>query len=107
MKPRFFRSGADFHDWLETNHATKDELLVGLHKTGSSRPSMSYKEALDAALIFGWIDGVRRTIDEASYSIRFTPRRSTSIWSAINIKRVGELTEAGRMRPAGLAAFAT
>ena len=99
-------AGAAFHDWLATHHATKDELLVGLHKKGSGNRSMTYQEALDAALIFGWIDGVRRTIDDASYSIRFTPRRSTSIWSAVNIKRVDELTRAGRMQPAGLEAFA-
>jgi uncharacterized protein YdeI (YjbR/CyaY-like superfamily) len=105
-KPRFFRTVAVFHAWLEKNHATADELLVGLHKKGAGKQSMTYPEALDAALIFGWIDGVRRTIDEASYSIRFTPRRSTSIWSAINIKRVGELTALGRMQPAGLEAFA-
>ena len=105
-KPRFFSTGAAFHDWLATHHATKDELLVGLHKKGSGNRSMTYQEALDAALIFGWIDGVRRTIDDASYSIRFTPRRSTSIWSAVNIKRVDELTRAGRMQPAGLEAFA-
>jgi uncharacterized protein YdeI (YjbR/CyaY-like superfamily) len=105
-KPRFFRTVADFHAWLAKSHATVDELLVGLHKKGAGKQSMTYPEALDEALIFGWIDGVRRTIDEASYSIRFTPRRATSIWSAVNIKRVGELTAAGRMQPAGLAAFA-
>jgi uncharacterized protein YdeI (YjbR/CyaY-like superfamily) len=105
-KPRFFRTVADFRTWLATNHATADELLAGLHKKGAGKQSMTYPEALDEALIFGWIDGVRRTIDAASYSIRFTPRRPTSIWSAVNIKRVGELTAAGRMQPAGLAAFA-
>jgi uncharacterized protein YdeI (YjbR/CyaY-like superfamily) len=105
-KPRFFSTGALFYDWLAKHHATKDELLVGLHKKGSGKRSMTYAEALDAALAFGWIDGVRRTIDEASYSIRFTPRRPSSIWSAVNIKRVGELTRDGRMQPAGLTAFA-
>src|SRR6478609_5510868 len=98
-KPRFFRTSADFHAWLEKNHATADELLVGLHKKATGKQSITYAEALDEALVFGWIDGVRRTVDEASYSIRFTPRRPTSIWSAVNIKRVRALTAAGRMQP--------
>lgn len=106
MKPRFFRTVTTFHAWLEENHETRTELLVGFYKKGSDKPSMTYPEALDVALIFGWIDGIRRGVDDAAYTIRFTPRRPTSIWSAVNIKRVGELTEAGRMRPAGVAAFA-
>ena len=106
MKARFFRTAAAFHAWLEENHDTKAELLVGFYKKRSEKTSMTYPEALDAALIFGWIDGIRRSVDDSSYTIRFTLRRATSIWSAVNIKRVGELTDAGRMRPAGLAAFA-
>jgi uncharacterized protein YdeI (YjbR/CyaY-like superfamily) len=105
MNARFFRTSESFHLWLEKNHATEDELLVGFYKKGSGKPSITYREALDEALAFGWIDGIRRRVDEVSYSIRFTPRRTRSIWSAVNIKRVGELTAAGRMQPAGLAAF--
>jgi uncharacterized protein YdeI (YjbR/CyaY-like superfamily) len=105
-KPRFFRSADDFRDWLAKHHATRTELVVGFHKKSAKRASITYAEALDEALVFGWIDGIRRSLDEASYTIRFTPRRPTSVWSAINIKRVGELTKAGRMQPAGLAAFA-
>jgi uncharacterized protein YdeI (YjbR/CyaY-like superfamily) len=105
MKPRFFRTAAAFHDWLDKNHETQAELVVGFHKKGSGRTSLSYQEALDEALVFGWIDGVRHRVDESSYTIRFTPRRPTSIWSAVNIKRVEELTAAGRMRPPGLEAF--
>jgi uncharacterized protein YdeI (YjbR/CyaY-like superfamily) len=104
-KPRFFRTADEFHAWLAKHHATRTELLIGFHKKSSKRASLTYPEALDEALVFGWIDGVRRSIDDASYTIRFTPRRATSIWSAVNIKRVGELKKAGRMQPAGLAAF--
>jgi uncharacterized protein YdeI (YjbR/CyaY-like superfamily) len=91
---------------MDKNHATMDELLVGFHKVGSGRPSITYQEALDEALAFGWIDGIRRRMDDVSYSIRFTPRRARSIWSNVNIKRVGELSAAGRIAPAGVAAFA-
>jgi len=82
------------------------ELLVGFYKVGSGKPSMNWSQSVDQALCFGWIDGVRRSIDKESYSIRFTPRRSTSIWSAINIQKVEELTEAGLMTPEGQKAFA-
>lgn len=105
MKPRFFKTTDDFRAWLEAHHETEKELLVGFHKVGSGRPSMTWPQSVDEALAFGWIDGVRRRIDETSYSIRFTPRKPTSIWSAVNIKRVAALTAEGRMRPAGLAAF--
>ncbi|HET9765225.1 MAG TPA: YdeI/OmpD-associated family protein, partial [Thermoanaerobaculia bacterium] len=87
------------------NHATADELVVGFWKKETGKPSMTWSESVDEALCFGWIDGVRRRIDDESYSIRFTPRRPTSIWSAVNIKRMGELVAEGRVRPAGLAAF--
>jgi len=105
VKPRFFRTPEAFRKWLEKNHDAKDELLVGFYKKGSGRPSMTWPESVDEALSFGWIDGVRKRIDDESYSIRFTPRRKGSIWSAVNIERVSELRNEGRMRPAGLRAF--
>jgi uncharacterized protein YdeI (YjbR/CyaY-like superfamily) len=104
--PRFFRTGADFRAWLEKNHATKTELLVGFHKVGSGKPSMTWPQSVDAALAFGWIDGVRRSIDDTAYTIRFTPRKAKSIWSAVNVARVAALTKDGLMHAAGLAAFA-
>ena len=106
MKATFFKTGAHFRAWLEKNHDKVDELLVGFYKVASGKSSTTYQQALDEALAFGWIDGVRRSIDEVSYSIRFTPRRPRSIWSAVNIKRVYELEAAGRMMPPGTAAFA-
>jgi uncharacterized protein YdeI (YjbR/CyaY-like superfamily) len=106
MKPHFFETGEKFRHWLETNHDKLDELLVGFYKRGSGRPSMTWPESVDAALCFGWIDGIRRRVDEAAYTIRFTPRRRGSIWSAVNIDRVQELIRLGIMHPAGLAAFA-
>ena len=105
MSAVFFKTAAAFRAWLARHHASATELLVGFHKVGSGRKSITYQEALDEALAFGWIDGVRRRLDDESYSIRFTPRKPTSIWSAVNIKRVKELEVAGRMAPAGLAAF--
>jgi uncharacterized protein YdeI (YjbR/CyaY-like superfamily) len=106
MKPRFFKTPDEFRAWLEKHHASEPELLVGFHKVGSGKPSMTWPQSVDEALSFGWIDGVRRRVDDAKYTIRFTPRKPTSIWSAVNIRRVAELTAQGRMRPAGLAAFA-
>lgn len=105
MDARFFPSAVDLHAWLETNHAVERELLVGFYKKGLRRPSITYPQALDEALCFGWIDGVRKGVDATSYTIRFSPRKSKSIWSAVNIKRAGELVELARMRPAGLSAF--
>jgi uncharacterized protein YdeI (YjbR/CyaY-like superfamily) len=105
MKPKFFKTPADFRNWLETNHNTASELLVGFYKKNSGRPSITWPESVDQALCFGWIDGIRRTIDDVSYSIRFTPRRRGSVWSSINIKRVEELTKEGLMKPAGIQAF--
>ena len=101
----FFATPAEFGDWLEEHHAQAPELWVGFYKRGSGLPSMTWPEAVDEALCFGWIDGVRKSIDETSYVIRFTPRRARSTWSAVNIGRVPELQAAGRMRPAGLKAF--
>jgi len=104
--PRFFATAAAFRAWLERHHASAPELLVGFHKVGSGTPSMTWPESVDEALCFGWIDGVRRRIDDASYTIRFSPRRAGSIWSANNTRRVEMLQQQGRMRPAGLEAFA-
>lgn len=105
MEPIFFETPAEFRAWLEEHHAGEAELLVGFHKRGSGRPSMTWPESVDQVLCFGWIDGVRRGIDEHSYTIRFTPRKSRSTWSVVNVKRAKELIEEGLMRPAGLAAF--
>src|SRR6478672_9562634 len=105
MKPTFFPTPVAFRAWLERHHADADALLVGFYKVGSGKPSMTWPESVDEALCFGWIDGVRKRVDDVSYSIRFTPRKPRSIWSAVNIKRVGELTAMGRMHPAGLKAF--
>jgi uncharacterized protein YdeI (YjbR/CyaY-like superfamily) len=106
LKPKFFRSPSDFRNWLEKNHGSARELWVGFYKKASGRPSITWPESVDEALCFGWIDGIRKRVDEFSYQIRFTPRRRGSIWSAINIKRAKELTKEKRMRPAGLKAFA-
>jgi uncharacterized protein YdeI (YjbR/CyaY-like superfamily) len=105
MEPVFFAKQADFRKWLLKNHKKETELLVGFYKVGSGKPSMSWSESVDVALCFGWIDGVRKSIDKDSYQIRFTQRKPTSIWSAINIKKVEELTTAGLMHPAGLESF--
>jgi uncharacterized protein YdeI (YjbR/CyaY-like superfamily) len=105
VEARFFATPQEFRAWFEDNHADADELLVGFYKKGSGRPSITWPESVDEALCFGWIDGVRRRIDGESYSIRFTPRRARSLWSAVNTARAGELIAEGRMTPAGLAAF--
>jgi uncharacterized protein YdeI (YjbR/CyaY-like superfamily) len=105
MKPTFFKTQADFRKWLDKHHQSAKELLVGFYKKGSGRPSITWPESVDEALCFGWIDGIRRSIDDISYTIRFTPRRSTSIWSSININRAQELIDQGLMRPTGLKAF--
>ncbi len=102
----FFPTAADFHAWLKQHSADSAELIVGFHKKGSGKPSILWAEAVDEALCVGWIDGVRKRIDDTAYQIRFTPRKTTSTWSAINIARVADLASQGRMQPAGLAAFA-
>jgi uncharacterized protein YdeI (YjbR/CyaY-like superfamily) len=102
----FFPTPADFRAWLEKNHDKEPELLVGFHKKDSGKPSITWPESVDQALCFGWIDGVRRSLGEQSYTIRFTPRKAVSTWSAINIGRVKELTAAGLMHSRGEAAFA-
>ena len=105
MTPLFFPTPAEFRAWLEENHGTETEILVGFYKKGSGRPSLTWPESVDEALCFGWIDGVRRSLGEIAYTIRFTPRKPTSIWSAINVAKVEALTKARRMRPAGLRAY--
>ena len=101
----YFASAAEFRKWLAAHHAKEKELLVGFHKRESGKPSMTWSESVDQALCFGWIDGVRRRVDDERYTIRFSPRRTTSIWSAINIAKVKELTARGLMKPAGLKAY--
>ena len=105
-KITFFPTPAHWRKWLEKNHASAAQLLVGFYKRASTKPSMTWPESVDEALCFGWIDGVRKNIDAESYTIRFTPRRETSVWSNINARRVEALRAEGRMRPAGEAAFA-
>lgn len=102
---KFFATPADFRKWLLANHARAPELWVGYRKKGSGQPSITWPESVDEALCVGWIDGIRKRLDDESYTIRFTPRKPQSIWSAVNIARVAELTRGGRMQPAGLAAF--
>lgn len=105
MKPKFFSNQIKFRTWLEQNHNKKDELLVGYYKKSSGNPSITWNESVDEALCFGWIDGIRKSLDEESYTIRFTPRRNNSRWSTKNINRVEELISLKLMRPAGLAAY--
>jgi uncharacterized protein YdeI (YjbR/CyaY-like superfamily) len=105
MAPVFFSSSAEFRKWLEENHRTETELIVGYYKVATKKPSMSWSESVAEALCFGWIDGVRKSIDQESYCNRFTPRNPKSNWSAINIKKVEELIRLGKMTPAGLAAY--
>ncbi len=105
MKATFFATPGELREWLERNHATATEFLVGFYKRGSGKPSITWQELVDEELCFGWIDGVRQGIDEVSYSNRITPRKPRSTWSAINIARAKELIRLGRMHPAGLKAF--
>lgn len=104
--PQFFATAAAFRDWLNAHGSTTPALIVGFHKVGSGTPSLTWPESVDEALCVGWIDGVRKRIDDLAYQIRFTPRRKGSIWSTVNIARVEALTAEGRMMPAGLVAFA-
>lgn len=107
MLPRHFPDAATFRAWLKKNHASERELLVGFHCVGTGRKSITYPEALDEALCFGWIDGVRRSLGDGVYTIRFTPRRSKSNWSFINVCRAKELIRLERMTSAGFKAFET
>ena len=103
--PTFFAREAEFRDWLEANHATAPELLVGFWKKSTGKPSIDWPQARDQALCFGWIDGVRRSLGEEAYTIRFTPRRKGSIWSKVNVERYAALTAAGQMTPEGVRAY--
>jgi uncharacterized protein YdeI (YjbR/CyaY-like superfamily) len=105
MHPVFFANQEEFRQWLEKNHQTKTELQVGYYKVDTGKPSLTWSESVDQALCFGWIDGVRKSLDAESYTIRFTPRNPKSTWSAVNISKVEELTEKGLMKPAGLAKY--
>src|SRR5215831_5213156 len=98
---RFFVSPEEFRKWLEEHHNSRQQLWVGFRRTKSGRPSITWPEAVDEALSFGWIDGNRKSIDDADYKIRFTPRRPGSIWSSVNVKRAQDLIDDGRMRQAG------
>ena len=104
-KPVFFASPEAFRRWLEEHHQRARQLQVGFHKVHTGRPGLTWPQSVDAALAFGWIDGVRRSLGPEAYAIRFTPRKATSIWSNVNTRRVAELTKLGLMAPAGLAAF--
>jgi len=103
---QFFETPAALRKWFRAHHATANELWVGFHRKGSGRASITWPESVDEALCVGWIDGIRKRLDDDSYTIRFTPRRKGSIWSAVNIARVAVLTKQKRMRPTGVAAFA-
>lgn len=105
MNPKFFKTPSDWRKWLERNHNKAEELWVGFYKKDSGKPSLTWPESVDGALCFGWIDGLRKSIDDVSYMIRFTPRRPKSIWSAINLKRVEELTKQGLMHESGLKVY--
>lgn len=105
VRPTYFKTAGDFRSWLRRHHARRSELLVGFHKKATGKPSLTYPEALDEALCWGWIDGVRRTVDDGGYTIRFTPRRPGSYWSAVNTRKAEALIAAGRVAQPGLAAF--
>ena len=105
MTPTFFSSPSEFRDWLEKNHKTEVEILVGFYKVDSGKQNMTWSQSVDEALCYGWIDGVRKSIDNVSYCIRFTQRKRSSNWSSVNIKKVGELKKKGLMQPAGIEAF--
>jgi uncharacterized protein YdeI (YjbR/CyaY-like superfamily) len=103
---RFLATPADLRDWFDANHQTAEELWLGGHRKATGRPSVAWSDAVDEALCVGWIDSVRYSLDAESYAQRFTPRRKGSTWSAVNVAKIERLTAEGRMRPAGLAAFA-
>ncbi|MCI0447347.1 YdeI/OmpD-associated family protein [bacterium] len=105
MKITYFKTQAEFRKWLEKNHAKLLELWVGFHKKSTLKPSITYPQALDEALCYGWIDGVRKNVNETSYTIRFTPRKKQSHWSAVNIKRFDQLSKFKLIQPAGLKSF--
>ncbi len=103
--PAFFPTQDAFHGWMEDHYTRNDELWVGYYKKNTGRPSISWSASVDVALCFGWIDGIRKSIDDQSYKIRFTPRKPNSVWSAVNVQKVNVLIDAGKMKPAGLHLF--
>ena len=103
--PAFFETPARFRAWLAKNHASANELVVGFYKVASGKRSITWPQSVDEALCFGWIDGIRKGIDENSYQIRFSPRRTTSVWSAVNVAKMKGLIAAGKVSAAGLAAY--
>lgn len=105
MAPIFFKNASEFRQWLEDHYNTEKEVIVGYYKIKSGKPSMTWSDSVDQALCFGWIDGIRKSIDEESYCIRFTPRNPKSIWSAVNIKKIEQLTLKGLMTPKGMELF--
>ncbi|MEU8612499.1 YdeI/OmpD-associated family protein [Actinoplanes sp. NPDC048791] len=105
MEPVFFADAAELRAWFLEHHSDAPELLVGYYKKHTGRPTVQHTEAIEQALCFGWIDSIGRRIDDERYQVRFTPRRKGSVWSAINVAKIAELTAAGRMHPAGLHAF--
>jgi uncharacterized protein YdeI (YjbR/CyaY-like superfamily) len=105
LKPKFFKTQSDLRKWFAAHHASESELSVGFYKKHSGKPSITWPQSVDEALCFGWIDGVRKSIDDVSYKIRFTPRKARSTWSTVNIKRAAELINEKLMQPAGLRAF--
>jgi uncharacterized protein YdeI (YjbR/CyaY-like superfamily) len=105
MNPIFFASPGEFRDWLAENHDRATEVLVGFHKKHTGKPTLTWPQSVDEALCYGWIDGIRRSLGADAYTIRFTPRKTKSTWSAVNLKRVPELIAEGRMQPAGLKAY--
>jgi uncharacterized protein YdeI (YjbR/CyaY-like superfamily) len=105
MKPKYFSDASKFRGWLEKNHSKKKELVVGFYKKSSGKPSINWPESVEQAICFGWIDGIRRSIDKNSYSIRFTPRSVKSIWSAKNIETAKKLIKTGLIKSAGLVAY--
>jgi uncharacterized protein YdeI (YjbR/CyaY-like superfamily) len=105
MEPKFFPHQSDFRKWLEENHEKEKELVVGFYKIDSGKPSLTWSQSVDEALCFGWIDGIRKSVDHESYCIRFTPRRSTSIWSAVNVNKMEEMITKGLVKKAGLLAY--
>ena len=103
--PIFFKGPKEYRAWLEKNHESAKELWIGFYRKSTGKPSLTWEQTVDESLCFGWIDGIRKSIDDESFKQRVTPRRRTSVWSQINIRKIGELSAAGRMLPAGLAAF--
>lgn len=105
MSPEFFKSKKDLRKWFEKNHNKLNEQWIGFYKTTSGKQSITWSESVDEAICFGWIDGIRKSINDESYMIRFTPRKPGSTWSAVNIKKVEELTKLGLMKPEGIEAY--